>query len=143
MNNYRNRPKDNYIQLAEWRDLYTLTEEWKSNLEFELFEVEFLLNLVKTYFDQLLNEENLDELRELQRDLYHAENQSKLLIENCYTHLNHIAKIIDNPNKLSDSKFRNEHQVLEDDTSVFLMKHKTMKRTAFRMIKDILQNDAP
>jgi hypothetical protein len=141
--NYRNRPKGQYIQEASWQDLYKLTEEWKNNLEFQLFEIEFLQNLIKRYFVELLDQENLDELRELQKDLYQYENQSKLLLENIDVHLNHIVKVIDEPFTFDASVFRREHELLEDDTSVFLIKHNTMKLTAFKMVKDSLQNEDP
>lgn len=143
MINYRNRPKGQYIQEASWQDLYKLTEEWKNNLEFQLFEIEFLQNLIKRYFVELLDQENLDELRELQKDLYQYENQSKLLLENIDVHLNHIVKVIDEPFTFDASVFRREHELLEDDTSVFLIKHNTMKLTAFKMVKDSLQNEDP
>ena len=143
MINYRNRPKGQYIQEASWQDLYKLTEEWKNNLDFQLFEIEFLQNLIKTYFVELLDQENLDELRELQKDLYQYENQSKLLLENVDVHLSHIVKVIDEPFTFDASAFRQEHELLEDNTSALLIKHNTMKLTAFKMVKDSLQNEDP
>jgi hypothetical protein len=143
MINYRSRPKGEYIKDATWQDLYALTEQWKNNLDFQLFEIEFLQNLIETYFVKLLVQQNLDELRELQRDLYQAKNQSKRLLQNIEVHKRHIVKIIDEPFTFDASLFRTEHELLEDDTSEFLKMHKTMKITTFNMVKDILQDEKP
>lgn len=143
MNNYRNRPKGDYIQEATWQDLYILTEGWQSNLEFQLYEIEFLERLIETYFVNLLLQENLDELRELQIDLYKAKNQSKKISKRIKTHLSHIADILDEPFKFDGSIFRDEHQQLEDDVAEFILNQKVVRLTVFTMTKDVLENEKP
>jgi hypothetical protein len=141
--NYRNKPKGQYIQEALWQDLYELAQQWKNTLEFQLFEIEFLQNLIDRYFVDLLLEENLDELREIQRDLYQSENKSKILLERIDVHLNHITKTIETPDTFDALQFRNDHELLEDHTTASTRIHKTMKITTFKMIEDVLQNDTP
>jgi len=141
MSNYRSRPKGDYIREAAWQDLHKLTEQWQNNLEFQLYEIEFLERLIETYFVKLLLQENLDELRELQRDLYHAKNQSEVLLQSIQTHLNHIIDVIDEPFKYDGSIFRDEHEQLEDDVTEFITKQKVIKLTVFKMTKDVLENE--
>jgi len=42
MNNFRNRPKYNYIHEADWQQLIILTEHWKSDLLFYKDDIRFL-----------------------------------------------------------------------------------------------------
>ena len=143
MSNYRNRPKGDYIQEAAWQDLHILSERWQNNLEFQLFEIEFLENLIETYFVKLLLQQNLDELRELQRDIYQAKSQSKVLLQRINTHLNHIADILDEPSKYDGSTFRIEHEQLEDDVSEFIINQKVVRLIIFKMTKEVLQSEKP
>lgn len=141
MVNYRDRPKGNYIQEATWQDLYILSENWKSNVEFQLFEIGFLERLIETNFVKLLLLENLDELRELQRDLFYAKNESKTLLKQIESHLNHIVDILDEPFKYDASFFRDEHENLEDNISEFINKQKTIRYIVFKMTKDVLESE--
>ncbi len=143
MSDYRSRPKGDYAQEAAWQDLYKLTEHWQNTLGFQLYEIEFLERLIETYFVKLLLLENLDELRELQRDLYYAKNQSEVLLQRIQTHLNHIINIIDEPFKYDSSIFRDEHEQLEDDVTEFITKQKVIKLTVFKMTKGVLENEKP
>jgi hypothetical protein len=141
MSNYRNRPKGDYIQEAEWEDLYKLTEEWQGNLEFQLFEIDFLERLIDTYFVKLLVQENSDELRELQIDLYQAKKKSKKLLKHVNKHLIHIADTLSDPFKYEGSVFRGQQEQLEDDVSEFITNQKVAKFTVIKMAKDVLENE--
>lgn len=143
MSNYRNRPKGNYIVEAEWQDLLKLTVEWQDNLEFQLYEIEFLDSLIDTYFVKLLVQENLDELRELQIELYQAKNQSKKLLKRIEKHLNHIGEVLRENFEYNDLVFRAEHQQLEDDVSEFITNQKVAKFKVFKMTKDVLEDEKP
>jgi hypothetical protein len=141
MSNYRNRPKGDYIQEAEWEDLYKLTEEWQGNLEFQLFEIDFLERLIDTYFVKLLVQENSDELRELQIDLYQAKKKSKKLLKHVNKHLIHIADTLSDRFKYEGSVFRGQQEQLEDDVSEFITNQKVAKFTVIKMAKDVLENE--
>ena len=143
MSNYRNRPKGDYIQEAEWQDLFILTERLQGNLEFQLYEIEFLERLIDTYFVKLLLQENLDELRELQMDLHQSKNEALKLLKRIQLHLVHIADIINEPFKCDRSIFRNEHEGLEDQISEFTTNQKVVQVTVFNMTKDVLENESP
>ena len=143
MHSYRNRPKGNYIQEASWQDLYILAENWKNNLEFQLFEIEFLQRLIETYFVKLLLCKNLDELREIQKDLSQANNETKDLLQRIQLYLNHIVDILDDPIKYDASIFRDELAQLEDAISRFIAMQKTLKFTVFKLTKGVLENEKP
>ena len=143
MSNYRNRPKGDYLRDAKWQDLHELTDEWQGDLEFQLYEIDFLDSLIDTYFVKLLVQENLDELRELQIDLYKAKTQSEKLLERINKHLNHIGELLSKSSKIDDLVFRFEHERLEDDISQFMANQKVTKFTVLKMTKDVLENEKP
>jgi hypothetical protein len=143
VSNYRNRPKGDYLRDAKWQDLHELTDQWQGDLEFQLYEIDFLDSLIDTYFVKLLVQENLDELRELQIDLYKAKTQSEKLLERINKHLDHIGELLSKSLKIDDLVFRFEHERLEDDISQFIANQKVTKFTVLKMTKDVLENEKP
>ncbi|WP_142785907.1 hypothetical protein [Changchengzhania lutea] len=143
MYNIRNRPKGKYIKQASWNDLFILTEHWKNDLDFYLFEMKFLESLIEKHFSKLLLCENLDELRELQRDTFDLRNQCEYIQRCIKTNLESIVDIINNTYIYNTEEFRIENEQLEDDILEFINNEREMKRVIYSMIKDILENEKP
>lgn len=137
------KPKKSLNKKPLWQNLFLCAENWKNNAEFELFEIEFLQDLIDSHFAQLIEQENLDELRELQKDVLEASQETQQLIQQIDVHIHHIAEIIDAPFTYDATVLKTAHQLLEDSTSDISKKHKTIKITTFNMIKDIFQHDRP
>lgn len=139
MTNLRNRPKGNYIQEANWDELHLLIENWKKDLEFYLFDIKFLKNLVKNHFSELLVSQNLDELRELQIEVYKLQNQCEYILECIQNNLDSIVDII-NDNFIHDtSEFRIENEHLEDTVHIFITKERKLRKSILSMIKDVIK----
>ena len=143
MSNYRNRPKGQYIFEATWKDLYILTERWKNDLELQCNEIEFLERLIETYFVKLLLRENIEVIRELQRDLYLAKDRAKKLLQHIEAHLSQIINLLNEPFKFDIPIFRYEHEQLEDHISQFIKNQNIVRYTVFKITKDILNNEKP
>ena len=143
MSNYRRRPKGNFIQEATWQELYMLTESWKNDLEFYLLDVKFLERLVETYLVKLLLSQNLDELRDLQRELLELNNQCENLLQHIKIHVVHIVDLIEEPLIYDVSVFRAEHELLEDEISEFNTMLKAVRYIVFKMTKDVLESEKP
>lgn len=139
MDDFRNRPKENFIQEANWNELYLLTESWKNDLDFYLFEIKFMESLIENRFSELLLFENLDELRELQIDVYELKNQCEHLLNNSKNNLESIVDIINDTYILNTSRFRSENEQLEENIIRFINKEREIKRCIFSMIKNILE----
>ncbi|WP_396602027.1 hypothetical protein [Algibacter sp. R77976] len=139
MDDFRNRPKENFIQEANWNELYLLTESWKNDLDFYLFEIKFMESLIENRFSELLLFENLDELRELQIDVYELKNQCEHLLNNSKNNLESIVDIINDTYILNTSRFRSENEQLEENIIHFINKEREIKRCIFSMIKNILE----
>ena len=143
MSNYRNRPKGQYIFEANWKDLYILTERWQNDLELQCYEIEFLERLIETYFVKLLLRENIEVIRELQRDLFLAKNRVKKLLQQIEAHLSQIINLLNEPFKFDILIFRYEHEQLEDQISQFIKNQNVVRYTVFKITKDILNNEKP
>lgn len=143
MSSYRSRPKGQFIQKADWQDLFLLTEEWRKNLEFYAKDIDFLEHLMDTYFVKLLLRENLDELREIQQDFYSLNAECAILFQRIQLHLTHLKNLIEDPFKYDSYVFRSEHEHLEDEILRFEHQVKTLRRTVFDMVKDVLINEKP
>ena len=143
MSDYRNRPKGNFIQEASWQDLYMLTESWKNDLEFYSLDVKFIELLVETYFVKFLINQNLDDLRELQRELLELNKQCENLLKRIKIHFTHIVDLIEDPFIYDASVFRTEHELLEEEISEFIKMLKVVRCAVFVISKDVLGNEKP
>ncbi|PWK20698.1 hypothetical protein [Xanthomarina spongicola] len=143
MSDYRNRPKGNFIQEASWQDLYMLTESWKKDLEFYSLDVKFIELLVETYFVKFLINQNLDDLRELQRELLELNKQCENLLKRIKIHFTHIVDLIEDPFIYDASVFRTEHELLEEEISEFIKMLKVVRYAVFVLSKDVLGNEKP
>ncbi|MFK5973327.1 MAG: hypothetical protein QM485_08600 [Flavobacteriaceae bacterium] len=59
MNDFRKRPKDNFIQETNCQELYVLTNHWKSDLLFYKDDLIFLHHLIDKYFIWITKKDNL------------------------------------------------------------------------------------
>lgn len=143
MSNYRNRPKGNYIQEASWQELYMLTESWKNDLEFNFIDVKFLELLLDAYLVKLLINQNLTEIRELQREVYELIKQCINLQELIKIHFTHIIDLIDEPLKYDESVFRVEHELFEDEIVKFKTKLEAIRYIVFNAANDALESEKP
>jgi hypothetical protein len=141
MKNYRIKPTADYIKVANWDELYILLEHWRNDVAFYLFDIKFIETLIEYHFSQLLEYENLDELRELQLEIFQLKNQCKYITERIELNLKSIVKIIDKKYKHDTNAFRIENEQLEDDIIEFINNERASKQVLFSMIKNVLENE--
>ncbi len=141
MLNFRKRPKENYIQETNWEALNFSIEDRKTDLEFYLFEMKFLETLMENHFSELLLCENLDELRELQIEVFELKNQCEYLLQCTQTNLESIVAIINKNYIHSTSEFGIENEQLEDDIQKFINNEREIKRIVFSVIKDVIEDE--
>tara|TARA_R110000868_G_scaffold169348_3_gene404359 strand:+ start:495 stop:947 length:453 start_codon:yes stop_codon:yes gene_type:complete len=143
MNNYRIRPKGNYIQEASWHELYVLTKKWKEDVEFQKKDIKFIIDLVETYFAKLLMYKNLEELHETQVGLLHLYNECTSSLLHIHLHLSCLSNLIEDPNSYDAYIFRNEQEQLEDKISVLIKNIKRTRKDAFALTTDVVKNENP
>ncbi|TYC10590.1 hypothetical protein ES677_11660 [Bizionia gelidisalsuginis] len=141
MNNFRNRPKDNYIQEATWEQLYVLTEHWKSDLLFYKDDLRFLHHLIDKYFMWISKKENIDRVSEIEEGLIEMDKKCDALLNTIDTHLHHLAQLIDDPFIFVADTFRNEHEGLEDHLAQFLKDFRKNRKEVFAITEHIIDGE--
>ncbi len=141
MNAFRNRPKDNYIQEADWQQLFVLTEHWKSDLSFYADDLKFLQPLIDKYFLWISKKENIDKVEDIEINLLKVEKQCALLLNRTNKHLHHLAELIDNPFAYDSHKFRAEHELLEDELTQFVKDFRKNRKEVFAITKHIIEGE--
>lgn len=142
MENYRTRPKGNYIQDTDWSELYVLTKHWKSDLTFYKQDLLFLHKLLNKYFIWITKKENLDAVKSIGQSVLNDKETGKELIKRVDEHLSHIAQTIDDPFKHDSRIFRDEHQELEDDIAIFYKTVRENRKQVFSITEHIVDSES-
>jgi hypothetical protein len=143
MNNYRKRPKDNYFQEASLEDLYVLTESWKNDFELFVTEINFLEQLIDTYFIKLLIYENVEVINELQLDSKKLKKRGVAMLKHLQSHLSWIAEIIEESFYEKNSVLRGQQECFEDEVSYFFESLKIIRYTVYTKLKAIIEAQQP
>lgn len=143
MSNYRGRPKGNYIHETTWKELFILTESWRSILSFYTLEIQFLETLIETYFVKLLLYEELSVLQELQKDLLEVKKDGLRIQKQIQLHSDQIVDIIDEPFGNNVTVFRSTHEKFEDEISAFKVRLEILIYTVFKITKNVLDDEKP
>ena len=141
MSNFRNRPKGQYIQEADWQQLYVLTEHWKSDISFYKDDLKFLHHLIDKYFKWISRKENIDMVLEIEVKLLGIDEQCGTLLHRVNTHLHQLAELIDNPFAYDSHKFRTEHDKLEDDIATFVKDFRSNRREVFTVTDYLMDKE--
>ncbi|EPR73788.1 hypothetical protein ADIWIN_1148 [Winogradskyella psychrotolerans RS-3] len=141
MNKFRIRPKDDYIQEANWEQLFVLTEHWKSDLEFYLLDLEFLQHIIDKYFIRMASKKDIDDVREIETILVETTNNCSHLETKIAKHLIYLGNLIDDPFKNDSHAFRAKHEQLEDNIALFVKSFRKSRNDVFMITKRVLDGD--
>jgi hypothetical protein len=142
MENYRSRPKGNYIQNTNWDELYILTKHWKSDLLFYKEDLRFLNRLLNKYFIWITKKGNLNAVKTIGQNVLKDKSTGTNLLKRVDQHLVHISQTIDNPFKYDSSVFRKEHQDLEDDIAKFYKTVRKNRKQVFSVTEHIIDSES-
>jgi len=141
MNDFRNRPKDNYIQKADWQKLYILTEHWKSDLSFYKDDLRFLHHLIDKYFLWISKKGNIDMMQNIEINLLKVDKKCSSLLARTNKHLHHLTELIEDPFKYDSHQFRTEHETLEDEFVQFLKDFRKNRKEVFTITEHIVAGE--
>ncbi|RED43675.1 hypothetical protein DFQ10_105275 [Winogradskyella eximia] len=141
MKDFRIRPKDNYINEASWEQLYVLTEHWKSDLVFYHKDLRFLHLLIDKYFMWISNKENIDMVYDIEMNLLEVDKQCALLLAKVNSHLHHLAELVDDPLTYVSPKFREEHQLIEDEMADFVKVFRNNRKEIFKVTEYMIDKE--
>ena len=128
-----------YIQKADWHELYALTQNWKSELLFYIDEHRFFRRLIDTNFGELAQSENLDAVRELEIDLLETDRRVRDLLRKTNKHLEQLALMVEEPKRKDSRIFRIEHEHLEDEIARFENNFRTLRKDVFALAEYMME----
>ena len=128
-----------YIQKADWYELYALTQNWKSELLFYIDEHRFFRRLIDTNFGELAQSENLDAVRELEIDLLETDRRVRDLLRKTNKHLEQLALMVEEPKRKDSRIFRIEHEHLEDEIARFENSFRTLRKDVFALAEYMME----
>lgn len=141
MNNFRNRPKGNFMFEADWQNLFLLTEQWKKDLLFYQDDSKFLHHLIDKYFIHIPKREDIDELEEIEEGIMKIDTACIDLLKRTNKHLTHLGDLIDDPFKYDSHQFRTEHELLEDDIAKFITDYREHRKNTFKVTEKVIKED--
>lgn len=141
MKDFRTRLNGNYIFYANWKELYVLTEYWKSDLLFYKDDLMFLDRLIDKHILWISKEEDYEKVRSIEKNVAKTNDICISLLERVQKHLTHLSDFMINPFVYDEQKFREEHQQLEDDITEFIKTYRTNKKEVFEVSKHLIESD--
>lgn len=133
----RPRPKNGFLQKAEWNELYVLTRHWRSNMEFYNDELKFLQMLINKYFMWLDHDTNIDKVQHLAVRLTKATKDIRGIIGRVDHHLHTLEKLIEHRYHGEELTFRLAHAALEDEITDFIITAREIKREIFSTTEEV------
>lgn len=127
---------------ANWKDLYIITNYWKSDLLFYKDDLKILDHLLDKYTIWLSKNDLVNKVCKIQFKRTGNENQCEMLLKKVKQHLSHLANLIENPFIYDSHKFIAEHQQLEKAFSEFVKLFRKNRKEVFAIIQHILKTEA-
>mgnify|MGYP003643072048 FL=1 len=135
MENFRSRPKGNFIENGNWQELYVLTEHWKSDLLFYKDDLKFLRHLEDKYFLWITAQVNLENIRRAGENILKDTRDCDDLLKRVDKHLSDLSVIIDKSENQDQKAFREEHKELEEDIAQIVENTRKNRRQLFKVIE--------
>lgn len=138
MNDFIKRPKDNYIQEADWQKLSVLSEQWKSDLMFYTDDLRFLHHIIDKYFLWISKKEHITRVQEIEANLIVIGEKCNLLLERINLRL---AQLKEDPFRYDPHQFREEQETLENDLAQFLIDFRKNREEVFKVTEYLIEGE--
>ena len=129
-----------YIRKADCKEIYALTQNWKSELLFYTDELGFFRRLIDNYFGWMTYRENLDAVRKLEMDLLKTDKSGLDFLRNkkIFTTIGPGGR---KPQMKGCRIFRLEHEHLEDQVVRFENIFRTLRKDVFAVTEHIMESE--
>ncbi|HSP11425.1 MAG TPA: hypothetical protein VLO29_02780 [Salegentibacter sp.] len=136
MENFRKRPKGEFMIQANWDQLYLLTKHWVSDLKFFRDDLRFLNKLINKYFIWIDNDESISEVSKIKSKLQEIRSRCEDLLSKTEKHREKLGILVENDS--DDSRiFRLEHEHLEDEITYFVKAFRKNRMEIFKITEYI------
>lgn len=133
--------QQNKIGEVNWQELYILTDHWKSDLNFYKDDLRFLHHLIDKYIIWITKDDNLNLVKNIQKNLFEIRNKSMDLMKEVTTHQGNLGLMVENPVQSSNPQFIDDHEDLEDKMSKFVKLFRSNRKEVFSITEYIIDSE--
>lgn len=126
---------------VNWQELYILAGHWKSDLNFYKDDLKFLHHLINKYIIWITKDENLNMVKEIEKNLFELRNNSEDLMQDVITHQGNLALIFENPIHSPNPQFLGDHEDLEDKISKFVKLFRSNRKEVFKITEYVIDSE--
>ena len=130
-----------FLEDGPWDELYAITQNWKSDLEFYKDDLRFLHHLTDRYFLWITKSENMDVVKELNFGLLKLTIEVKDLLEKVKKHLVQLGYLMEDPNKRDAGITKTEHLHLEEELTEFVKSFRNNRKEVFKISEYIIDSE--
>ncbi|MGB5428261.1 hypothetical protein [Eudoraea sp.] len=141
MDNGNKSTQQNKIGEVNWQELYILTDHWKSDLNFYKDDLRFLHHLIDKYIIWITKDDNLNLVKNIQKNLFEIRNKSMDLMKEVTTHQGNLGLMVENPVQSSNPQFIDDHEDLEDKMSKFVKLFRSNRKEVFSITEYIIDSE--
>ena len=134
-----NTTKTSVSTTTDFQTLYLEVEKWISKLLFYTDELKFLQNLLDRYFTEILEHENLDEMRESMMRLQDLKYRCDKLVIRTKRYRNNLTEAVDNKDLMAAENRLPKHRELHDDIANFSKGLNSFKKEIFFITELVLE----
>jgi len=120
---------------SQAEQFYSLSEHWKSDLEFFKVETAFFHRLIDDHFAELISAEYLEKLKVEGKKLYDLERDESELNKMLSKHMKELTMIIEGTNPEYPSEYREQHSVIEKKFNKLTMEYRELKSELFALVE--------
>lgn len=141
MDNSNKSTQQNKIGEVNWQELYILTDHWKSDLNFYKDDLRFLHHLIDKYIIWITKDDNLNLVKNIQKNLFEIRKKSMDLMREVNTHQGNLGLMVENPVQSSNPQFIDDHEDLEDKMSKFVKLFRSNRKEVFSITEYIIDSE--
>ena len=133
--------QQNNINEINWQELYILTDHWKSDLDFYKDDLRFLHHLIDKYIIWITKDDNLNLVKDIEKNLFEIKKKSLELMKELSTHQGNLGLMVENPVQSSNPQFLKDHEVLEEKVSNFVKLFRSNRKEVFKITEYIIDSE--
>jgi len=139
-NDTKSTQQNNIIEI-NWQELYILTDHWKSDLDFYKDDLRFLHHLIDKYIIWITKDDNLNLVKDIEKNLFEIKKKSLDLMKELSTHQENLGLMVENPVQSSNPQFLKDHELLEDKVSNFVKLFRSNRKEVFKITEYIIDSE--
>ncbi|UCD62480.1 MAG: hypothetical protein JSV59_12975 [Flavobacteriaceae bacterium] len=141
MDNDTKSKQQNNMGEVKWQELYILTDHWKSDLDFYKDDLRFLHHLIDKYIIWITKDDNLNMVKDIEKNLFEIKKESLALMNELITHQGNLGLMVENPVQSSNPQFLKDHETLEEKIANFVKLFRSNRKEVFNITEYIIDSE--